>query len=169
MTIDLIIFASLFVGLILVQILIFNHISLFNVAFPIIFIYFIIRLPISLNKSYLFTLSFFLGFIVDVFSDTLGVNSLACTLLAAVKRPVFYAYVDKDDKTKTITPTMSNLGILPYSKYLISMVAIYCLLAFTIEYFSFADVKELVILTASSCLFTFLTLLAIDCLIIYKS
>ena len=165
MTREFITYAALFIGLIFFQVLLFNHIALFNVAFPIIFIYFIIRLPISLKKSYLFTLSFCLGFIVDVFSDTPGVNSLACTLLSALKHPSYYAYVSKDDKTKNLTPSISSLGLIDYSKYLLTMVAIYCLLAFIIEYFSFADVKELVVLTASSTLLSFLTLLALDCII----
>ena len=169
MTKDILKYALLFIGLVFFQVLLFNHITIFNVAFPIIFIYFIIRLPISLNKSYLFTFSFLLGLIIDIFSDTLGVNALACTLLSGIKRPAFYAYVAKDDKTKNITPSIRSIGFMDYSKFLLTMVGIYCLLAFTIEYFNFADVKELMVLTVSSCLLTFLTLLALDCLIIPKS
>lgn len=166
---DILTFSILFVLMLLFQVLICNHIALFNVAVPIIFIYFIIRLPISLGDGWLFTFSFLIGFLVDVFSDTPGVNSLACTLLAALKRPVFYAYIPRDDKTKDIVPTLSALGISVYGKFLFSMVAIYCLLVFTIEYFNFADVKEIVIMSASSSLLTFIILLAIDCLIINKS
>ena len=166
---DIIGMCVLCVLLVLCQILIFNHIAIFNVAFPIIFIYFIIRLPISLNLSHLFTISFLLGFIIDVFSDTLGVNALSCTLIAALKRPAFFAYVDKDDKTKNLVPTIRNLGFSTYSKYLLTLVSIYCFLVFIIEYFSFADVKELVLLSVSSAALTFVTLLALDCLVITKS
>ena len=163
---EIITFTILFVLLVLLQVLLFNHIALFDVAFPIIFIYFIIRLPISLNLSFLFSLSFFTGFVIDVFSDTLGVNCLACTLLAALKRPVFFAYVAKDDKVKNMIPNSKNLGFIAYAKYLFSMVTIYCLLAFIIEYFNFADVKELVILCSSSITLSFVLMLAIDCLFI---
>ncbi len=166
---DIIIFSILFIVMVMVQVLICNHIALFNVAVPIIFIYFIIRLPIALGNGALFTMAFLLGLCVDIFSDTPGVNSLACTILAALKRPVYYAYIPKDDKTKELTPTISSMGVSVYCKYLVSMVGIYCLLAFTIEYFNFADVKEIVILSASSCALTFVSLLAIDCLIISKS
>ena len=86
-----------------------------------------------------------------------------------MKRPVFYAYIPKDDKTKYLTPSLSSLGVGIYCKYLITMVGLYCLMAFTIEYFNFAEVKEIVILAASSCLLTFVMLLAIDSLIIKKS
>lgn len=165
---DIVFFAILFVTMMLLQILVCNHIALFNVAIPIVFIYFIIRLPISLNTSFLLTLSFLAGFIIDIFSDTLGVNSLACTFLAVLKKPVFFAYVDKDDRTKDLLPSVATLGIGTYSKYLFSMIIIYCLLVFSIEYFNFANVKDIVILSASSCTLTFIVLLATDCLILSK-
>jgi rod shape-determining protein mreD len=159
----------LFILMLLVQVLICNHIALFNVAIPVVFIYFIIRLPIAMGKGWLFTLAFLMGLCVDICSDTPGVNSLASTLLAAFKRPIYYAYVQRDDKTKNLIPSISALGVATYCKFLVTMVGVYCLMAFTIEYFNFADVKEIVILSAASCCLTFIILLAIDCLIIRKS
>ncbi|MCH5229743.1 MAG: rod shape-determining protein MreD [Muribaculaceae bacterium] len=159
----------LFLICIVVQALIFNKIVLFHVAVPIVFIYFIIRLPIDIKLPYLFTLSFLLGLIIDIFSDTPGVNALACTLISAIRTPIYYAYMAKDDITSRLVPGVSTMGLLEYSKYLITFILIYCLLAFSIEYFSFADVKAIVILTASSTLFTFVILLAIDCLIPVKA
>ena len=166
---EIIKFALLFIVMLLAQVLICNHIAIFNVAVPIIFIYFIIRLPISLGNGILFTLAFIMGLSVDIFADTLGVNALACTLLAAMKRPIYYAYVPKDDKTKYLTPSISSLGVGVYCKYLVTSVGLYCLMVFTIEYFNFANLKEIIILAASSCLLTFIMLLAIDSLIIRKS
>lgn len=66
-------FAILFLMMVLAQVLICNHIAIFNVAIPIIFIYFIIRLPISMGKGLLFTLAFIIGLAVDILSDTPGV------------------------------------------------------------------------------------------------
>lgn len=166
---DILKFSLLFLLMLMVQVLICNHIAIFNVAVPIVFIYFIIRLPISIGNGWLFTLSFLLGLCIDIFSDTPGVNSLSCTLLAALKRPIYYAYVPRDDKTQDLIPSLSSLGVGTYCKFLVSMIGVYCLLVFTIEYFNLADVKEIVILSASSCLLTFIILLAIDCLIITKS
>lgn len=165
---DFLTFFVLFIVLVLVQVLIFNHIVLFNVAVPLVFIYFIIRLPLSLSTNWLLTLSFLLGLCVDIFSDTPGVNALSCTLLAAVKRPVFFAYVPRDDKTKEAEPTLTTLGPVPYCKYLLTMTGIFCLLEFTIEYFNFADVKDIAIVIAASTVLTFLLLLAADCLIVTR-
>lgn len=152
----------LFVAMLLLQILIFNHVVLFHVAVPMVFIYFIIRLPMGMNTNLLLTLSFLLGFIMDIFSDTLGVNSLCCTILAIVKEPIFYSYVQRDDLNKNILPSVVRLGAWVYSKYLLSMTAVYCVLAFTIEYFSFASVKEIIIASVSSWALSFILMFGID-------
>lgn len=153
--------------LLLVQVLIFNHIMLFNVAMAFVFIYPILRLRIDLKMDWLLTWAFLSGLIVDLFSDTPGVNALSCTLLAAAKRPALFAYVLRDDRTKSIVPSIRELGISAYSKYLLTMSALYCVLAFSIEYFNFADIKEIAIMSASSTLFTFAMLLGLEC-IFYK-
>ncbi len=154
--------------LILVQVLICNHIVLFNVAMIFIFIYVIINLPMDLNTGWLLTWAFIGGLIVDIFSDTLGVHSLACTLLAVIKKPALYAYIPKDDRTKNIEPSLASLGFGVYGKYLFTMIASYCVMVFSIEYFSFADIKEIVIMSAASAVFSFLILLGIDSLIVNK-
>lgn len=156
------------VCLILIQVLACNHIVLFNIAMSFVFIYVIIRLPMDLNINWVLTWGFIAGFIVDAFSDTPGVNALACTLLAMLRRPVLYAYIPKDDRTKNIVPALQSLGFSVYSKYLFSMSAIYCVLVFTIEYFNFADVKDIVIMSAASAAFTFLILLGIDSIIVTR-
>ncbi len=154
--------------LILVQALVCNNIMLFNVAMAFVFIYVIIRLPMDLSVNWLLTWAFLSGLAVDAFADTPGVNSLACTLLAMLKRPMLYAYIPRDDRTKNIVPSLSSLGFAVYGKYLFSMATAYCLLAFTIEYFNFADVKEIVIVSGASALLTFLILLGIDSLMARK-
>lgn len=159
---------AILICLILVQVLVCNHIILFNMAMAFVFIYVIIRLPIDLNTNWLLTWAFFSGLVVDTFSDTPGVNSLSCTILAMLKRPMLFAYIPRDDRTKTIVPSLSSLGFAVYGKYLFSMSLIYCTLAFTIEYFNFADVKEIVIMSIASTIFTFLILLGVDSLIVTK-
>lgn len=150
---------------VLVQVLILNHIVLFNVAICFAFIYFIIRLPMNVALNTLLTLSFLLGLSVDILSDTAGVNALACTVLAVLKRPVFFAYEQHDDKIRDIQPGIVSMGWLNYSKFLISMCAIYSFLAIVIEFFGFAAFPLQLIIVATSAIFTFAFLLAIDSLI----
>ena len=147
--------AVLFVTILLAQILIFNHILLFGIAAPLVLVYFIVRTPIDMGTNILLTLC----------SDTPGLNALACTLTAVVKKPVFYAYVQHDDRMKGITPNILTLGLADYCKYLFTITGIFSFLVFSIEYFSFADIKEIFILTLGSTALTFLLLLGTDSLV----
>lgn len=154
--------AVLFVILLLVQVLICNHIVLFGVAVPFVFIYFIIKMPVDMSTSLLLTLSFLLGLGVDICSDTAGMNALASTLLAMMKRKLFFSYVLRDDQSETLVPSIVSMGIGSFFRYLVTAVAIYCLMIFSIEYFSISDVKEVFIKAAASTVLTTLLLFAVD-------
>ena len=77
-------FVGLAIVLVLVQV-VFNKILLFGVAVPIVFIYLLLRLPVHTSVNWVMTIGFVLGLVIDVFSNTPGMNALACTILAAVR------------------------------------------------------------------------------------
>lgn len=158
----------LLIGVILIQVLICNHIAIFGVAIAFVYIYVILRLPMNTSVNWVLTWAFLAGLIVDIFSDTPGVNALAATLIAMFRKPMLFAYIPKDDRTKNIMPSLQSLGFNVYGKYLFTASLVYCLLAFTIEYFNFADVKEIVIMTLSSAALTFLVIIGIDSLVSSK-
>lgn len=158
----------LFVILVLIQVLLLNHIVLFNCAVCLIFIYFLIKLPINLSTNILLTLGFILGLSVDILSDTPGLNALCCTILASLKKSVFYAYEQHDDQKRNISPSIGTMGFFNFSKFVFSLSAIYCLLAFFVEFVNFSDVVQILIKAGASTAFTFLVILAVDSLI-YKN
>ena len=51
--------------LILAQVLVFNRICLFGVAVPFVFLYILIKLPITLSREWMFTIGFAVGMIID--------------------------------------------------------------------------------------------------------
>lgn len=158
----------LFVILVLLQALLMNHIVLFNSAVCFIFIYFLVKLPINVAPNLLLTLGFLLGISVDMLSDTPGLNALCCTILASLKRPVFFAYEQHDDQKRNMAPGIGTMGVLNFCKYALSVSAIYCLMAFFVEFIEFTDLVGILIKAGASTLFTFLTMLAIDSLV-YKN
>lgn len=136
-------YASLLIILLLIQILICNHIILFGVAMPIIFIYFIMRLPMGLNVKWVLLLSFISGLVIDIFSDTPGVNALSCTIIAILRRPIFKLYTGGDEIFSNVIPSISSLGGVMYAKYVISLTFIYCLLGFSLDYFTLAHLSRM--------------------------
>jgi rod shape-determining protein MreD len=157
--------AILFIVLVLVQVLICNHIMLFNYATPLIFIYFIIRMSLGVNINWVMTFAFLIGFCVDMFSDTLGMNTLTCTIVSAIKKPILFAYCQKDDSLNDIIPSISSLGIWIYSKFMFTIVMIYSLIFFTLEYMSLMNILDIILSAVCSSLLTFILILGIDSLL----
>ncbi|MCH5216592.1 MAG: rod shape-determining protein MreD [Muribaculaceae bacterium] len=158
-------YVSLFIILILLQSVVFNQICLFNIAVPYVFIFFIFRLPININLNLLFLLSFLLGFSVDIFSDTLGMNALACTLIAAIRKPVYSLFTPKDDDNDIIIPSIKKMGYSTYILYAGSLSFIYCCLINVIQAFSFFDVIMLILRSVASSILTIIIIFAIESLI----
>ena len=80
-----------FVLLLALQILVFNNMNFggYISAFP--YILFIILYPVNGNKANLLIASFFLGLIMDLFSNSGGVHATSCVLLAYL-RPFFFKF-----------------------------------------------------------------------------
>lgn len=158
-------YAIAFLLLIPAQAVIFNHMILFNVAVPLVFLYLILYLPITLGTNLSTLLGFLTGFILDIFCDTPGVNSLCCTVLSFARKWVFHLYVSTDDDLAGRSPSSQTMGHSAYMKFMVTMVLIYCSMMFTIEAFQFYNFRLLLIRIAASALYTFVMLYAVDCLV----
>ena len=159
----------LFLVLIPAQAVIFNNLILFNVALPLVFIYLIISLPVTLSTNWSLTIGFVTGLAVDIFSDTPGMNALACTNLAFLRKSVYHLYMSYDDDLSGLRPSISTMGSAAYFKYLLTMVFVYCLMLFAIEAFQFFNIRLLLMRTVFSTIFTFIIIYAIDSLSFKRS
>ena len=74
-----------FIGLTLIQVLLLNNICLFGYATPFIYVYFLLVIDKDVDQSVLMLMAFLLGLIVDIFSNTPGVNAGASVLLAFMR------------------------------------------------------------------------------------
>lgn len=164
-----IILVALFLVLVPAQAVIFNNLVLFNVALPLVFIYLIISLPVTLSTNWSITIGFAAGLAVDIFADTPGMNALACTTLAFVRKPVYHLYMSFDDDLLGLIPGIATMGWAAYFKYMLTMVFIYCLMLFSIEAFQFFNLKLLLMRTIFSTIFTFIIIYAIDSLSFKRS
>lgn len=152
----------LFFVLLLAQVVICNNICLFNVAVPIVFIYFIIRLPLTLNINIVLTISFLMGLIIDMFSDTQGMHALSCTILAFTRKNIFRLYIPREEEIADGEVSIKSVGFIPYFKFLLTIVLTYCFLIFTIEAFSFFNIMRLISQIIFSTILSFVIILGID-------
>ncbi len=155
-------FVILFFVLIISQVVICNNICLFNTAIPIIFIYLIVRLPLTLNINIVLTIAFLTGLLVDIFSNTQGMNALACTILSFVRRHILRLYVPREEDISDDGVSIKSIGFTSYFKFLLTIVFLYCAMIFTIESFSFFNPLRLISQILSSTTFSFIIILGID-------
>lgn len=148
--------------LILAQAVIFNNIVLFNAVMPFVFIYIIISTPITWSVNLVLTIGFFSGLAVDVFSNTLGVNALACTVLAFLRRPVFYLYMQHDEDLGGMKPSQRSMGSGEFMKYASTMTLLYCVLVFGIDAFAVFNGWRLCLQILGSAIFTSIIIYAFD-------
>lgn len=149
---------------VLLQVLVFNQIHLFGVAVPLVFIYVIFRMPLSLSTAWLLTASFLLGLVIDIFSNTPGMNALACTIFAFLRRPVLSLYLPHGSDYVAEVPSIRGFGMWLYVRYSLTLSLLYCVLLFSIESLSLFDFPYLLMRIVSSTLLTFVLILCIDSL-----
>lgn len=154
----------LFVVLLPAQAILFNNLILFNVALPIVFIYVIITLPVTMSETLALTAGFITGLCMDIMSDTPGVNALSCTILAALRRPVFHLYVPSDNDLADQRPLPRTMGTAAFLKYAGTMTVIYCLMYFTVDSLRIFNVELWLLRIACSSVFSFIIIYAISCL-----
>jgi len=75
-----------FVVLVAVQVLLLNNVHLWQLINPLLYLYFIVKLPYQTPRWALLVWGFALGLTIDIFSGTPGMNA-AATLLAAYMKP----------------------------------------------------------------------------------
>ncbi|MBD5245382.1 MAG: rod shape-determining protein MreD [Barnesiella sp.] len=155
-------FLVMFIILVLAQAVVFNHLTLWGVAIPLVFIYWILSLPVNTDSILMLSLAFLMGLTVDVFSDTPGQNALACTLLAAVRKPVLRLYLPREEDLTDPEPSAKSLGAAVYMKYVVTLTAIYCTIFFLIESFTFFNLWRLGLQIVCSTVLTFILILALD-------
>lgn len=124
-----------FVLLVLIQVLIFNSLNFWGTINPLVYVIFFYWYPLKGNHGLFMLVSFFLGLIIDIFSDTLALNAIA-SLTVAYVRPVILRFcfgVNYEFQNFSFKNT-TNLQRLTF---LALLVFLHHLLYFSLEIFSF--------------------------------
>ena len=147
--------------LVLLQVFFFNHIHLFGYATPFIYLYIEVKLSSDISRHALMLWAFLLGLLIDVFSDTPGMNAAAAVFLAFLRPTLLRLFVPRDTN-ETFTPSIHTMGLSSFVKYLSMCVLFHHLLLFTIVFFSLSSPLELLLRILSSAMLTVCCLLAVE-------
>ncbi|MDR2805721.1 MAG: rod shape-determining protein MreD [Dysgonamonadaceae bacterium] len=151
----------LFILLIALQISLFDKIHLFGYATPLLYIYFIIKLPGAMNRNWTLALSAVLGLCVDLFNYTLGMNMLACVVIG-LSRQSFLDWFAPRDLYENYFPSFHSLGKAAFLRYALMMALLHHIVLFTTESLSFFDPLSLIFRITGSLVLTILLIFAFE-------
>lgn len=151
----------MFVVLLLVQVLILNNIHLFQVATPLLYLFFVITFRRGMPKWIILTYSFLLGLLLDIFTNTPGLAAGTMTLIAVIQ-PYLLETLTPRDSAENMRVSVSTMGFGKFVTFSAILVSIYCVVFFALEAFNFFEWQMWLLRAVSSALLTLLFVLAIE-------
>lgn len=161
MNIDFLKRLLLFFGLMLVQALVLNHVHLFGVATPLLYVYFAISFRRGTPKWAMLVWSFLLGLGIDVFSNTPGLAAASMTLVAAIQPYLLELFIQRGDDDEVL-PSIRMFGLSKFTLFALILTFVYCFVFFTLESFTFFNWLQWLLSMSTSVLLTLLLVLVID-------
>jgi len=150
-------------ALILLQVLILNRIHLFGYATPILYSYFLLKLPMGRNVFFVIIAAFLMGLSIDIFLNTPGMNAAAITIVAAFQRNIRSLFFDQNEYYEEFIPSI-HATTKPFLRFAAFMVSLHIALLFMIEAFTLFNLVNTLLRIASSTLVSFALIVAIDSL-----
>ena len=151
----------MFVVLLVVQVLVLNHVWLLNVATPLLYVYFAITFPRNTEKGEVLGWCFFLGLLIDIFSNTPGLAAGTLTLIGMTQTYLVEFFIPRDS-VENLEVSAATLGWGKFSMLSGILTLIYCLLFFILEAFNFFDWQLWILRAVFSTVLTLLLMLAIE-------
>ena len=126
-----------FVGLLLLQVLVVDNIRLGYYVHPYVYVLFILLMPFNTPKWQLLLSGFAMGFAVDLFSGTPGLNAAATVFMAFIRPFVINEMTRRKDINYNDEPSLSNMGISWFLIYSTLLITAHNIILFILEIFSF--------------------------------
>lgn len=132
----------LFVMTMLLQVFLFDNLSISIYLNPLIYIAFIILLPLSAPHVVVLVAGLVTGVAMDYTMGAAGVNTIA-TLLIAFLRPWLLTMLSgRDDMREVGTPSPETLGRRVFIQYLVLMVLLHHAVFFSLEALSWSHLMH---------------------------
>lgn len=128
-----------FIFLVILQVFVLNNVEFNGYINPYIYVMFLLLLPFQTPKWFLLILGFLLGFSIDIFMKTPGMNIAACVLMAWARPGIIHLLSRGMDMEPHMKPGIKHFGFRWFFMYALILVFLHHLLLFYLEAFKFAD------------------------------
>jgi hypothetical protein len=146
-------YITMFIIVVLLQVLLFNQVQFSGFVNPWFYILFILLLPVSTPGYAVLLLAFLLGMSVDIFSDTPGLHT-AATLVPGFFRASVISMLSARESEQSDYPGLKQTGFRWFISYAVILILIHHFVLFYLEVFSFAGFFRTFIRSIFSTAFT---------------
>ena len=154
-------FLAFILYLFVFQVLIIDNINFGFYINPIVYILFLLILPIEISGWLLLLLGFIIGLIFDMFQNTPGIHASASVFLGFIRPFVLKSIAPRDGYDTGSLPIPSYLGFGWFFKYTVVCVVFHHFFLFTIETFSLSQMWTVIIKTVLSSAFSIFFIMVI--------
>lgn len=144
--------------IILLQVLIFRQIhfgdSFLRYTHVLLYPIIILLLPLKVSRNALILIGFAIGIILDIFYDSIGIHAATAVFTAFLRPYVLQLIEPRGGYNVNISPTRFHLGFPWFVQYASILVFTHCFFYFSVEAFSFVYLKEILLSTVLSFIFS---------------
>lgn len=168
MTREIFFYIIRFFMLIVVQIMLLNNVQFSGLLNPYLYIYFLIVLPVDFPPNAGLFVGFVMGLIIDTFSQTLGMQTIAAVFLAYARPYILRYMAPRDGYEFSRNVSIKQMGWLWFLTFSGIMVFLHHFVLFFIESFRMSGLGYTVSKSLGSSLLT-MSLIVIVQLLFTKS
>jgi rod shape-determining protein MreD len=126
----------IFVFCVAMQVFVFSQLYVLRIATPFFYLYFLLKLPFGVARSYILLLGFFLGLVIDAFGNTQGMHAMACTVAGFV-RPYIISGLHEKSLPDDSIPSYRSLKHTGFITYVLLFVGVHHITLALVESFVF--------------------------------
>jgi len=158
-----------FFVLIVLQILIFNNIGITSwEIIPAFFLLIILLLPFEIPDWMLLLISFLIGLVIDIFTDSMGLNSSACVIMSFIRPLVLRTLSPRGGYDAGTQPRVHYMGLPWFLQYAGILVFVHQFSYYFLEDFTFDHVWRVLIKIIIGTFFSLMLILVSQFLVYRK-
>lgn len=117
----------------LYQVLILQNVVMFNTSFCFLYVLYLLLLPVEANPLTLMAIGFIMGFIVDMFYESLGLHAFACVTMMYVRNYWLNSITPQGGYDSSAVPSLALSGVQWFLVYTMPLIFLHHTLLFFIE------------------------------------
>ena len=149
------------VVVVLLQVLLFDHLQIAGWGLPMVYVLFLMNLPVQVPRWAEMLIGAIVGLVFDVWHSSLGVNMAACVAFCYL-RPILLGNLIQDLERVKGEVCSASIGSIEYVKSLAILTVIHHLLVFSLESWSWHNWWIVLLQTLLSSVLTILIIMGYD-------